>query len=163
MERKGAREASKLVRRIEVSAQAGIWSMDFDLELVGAWSTESLYGDLEQSSRVVAFKNDGTGWFSSTEYGIENHSHFGWSPTSSGWVVMWETRHLEMLRGGRSRAIEKPLNTWHLPFSVADEEGLNHPEIEVLRIEIWSFGRNAFGLIEADSSKLQAPFGSTSS
>lgn len=131
--------------------------MDFDLQFIGAWNTDVIGGFETQNHRTVAFKKDGTGWFSASDHGVRNLTLFGWSPTSTGWVVLWTTRKFEMLSNGRSREIENREEVLHLPFQVITEE-----ETEVLHIEIWSFGESALGWVEDDSPTLQAPLQSTS-
>ncbi|HEX9996757.1 MAG TPA: hypothetical protein VGB45_06410, partial [Abditibacterium sp.] len=74
---------------------------------------------------------------------------------------IWETRSFELLRGGGHQEKESSSEILHLPFQVITEIAPNFDEIQMLRIEIWSFGENIFSLLEADSSKLQAPFFNT--
>ena len=142
--------------------------MDFDLELIGAWSTSAFYDETGQSDEIVAFKNDGTGWIAVSKHGLGRVDWFEWSPTSPGWVILWGTRSFELLSGGRSREVENEMEKWlssnpylHFDFTVTLEIAPNEREMKVLRIEILPFGDNVFGLIEADSSKLQAPFSNT--
>jgi hypothetical protein len=135
--------------------------MEFDLEIVGVWSSQALRDFETHLSRIVAFKNDGTGWFADSSYGTGNLTYFEWSPASPGWVAIWETRSFELLRGGGHQEKESSSEILHLPFQVITEIAPNFDEIQMLRIEIWSFGENIFSLLEADSSKLQAPFFNT--
>lgn len=129
-------------------------------DIIGVWSVEALFKMGSQSDEIFVFNQDGTGWLESINYQQWSADFFYWSPTSSGWMAIEWTKHIEPHK--YTRKIIESASTQeivHTSAYVKEECTPSGLRMKVLHIQIFDDGYNVYGLVSSNPQTRIEPTG----